>query len=70
MVILRLIQDQKVKTFDIFHAVTGMLSVIAHYKLSLSGSYNCTQNYDKFCISEIYLGSSFDENNYFPTRWL
>ena len=56
MTILRPINDQKLKTLNIFHAVTGMLTV------SLLTVYKSTQHYDIICISQTYLDSSIDEN--------
>ena len=70
MVILRLIQKQKVKTLNIFHAVTAMFSVHVRDKVSLLTAYNSPQKYDKFCISETYVDSSFDKNTYSQIRSL
>ena len=62
MVILRPVEDQKVKMLNIFHSVTRMLTVFLHYdKLSLLTAYNSTQHYI-ICISETYLDTSIDEN--------
>lgn len=70
MVILRLFQNQKAKTLNIFHAVTGMFSVLARDKVSLLTAYNSPPKYDKFFISETYVHSSFDKNTYSQIRWL
>ena len=72
MVILRLIQDQKVKALNFFHAVTGILTVFLHLiniLASLLTVYNSIQNYDIICISETYLDSSIAETEAVAQRF-
>ena len=39
-------------------------SILAHNKLSLLTAYNSALNYDLICLTETYLDSSVDPNNF------
>ena len=40
-------------------------SILAHDKLSILTAYNSALNYDLLCLTETYLDSTTDPNNFF-----